>query len=303
MTNCISIPEELAGERIDTALRKLFPEYSRTYFQYLIDTHSVRVNCEEVKKRHKLKAKDELEVFFQPHQEISLTPEEIPLEILFEDDHIIAINKPAHMVVHPGPGHPSGTFVHALLFHCNNLPGEKHRPGIVHRLDKETSGVLIAAKTHEAHQALVEHFAKRKMRKEYLAITLGRPPKALIEEPIARHPIQRKQMTTSSEGKSAKTTLEVVAIKDNLSLVRAHPHTGRTHQIRVHLKHIQTPLLGDSIYGIDRVNQREKTSRHHLHAHRLHFDHPLTQEPLTITAPIPEDFLLEKYFPGLEGAL
>ncbi len=280
------------GMRIDKLLAERFPEYSRTYFQNLIDQGCVLLNGEPVKKRVIPEEGDEIEVYFQAIPGPSLEPESIPLEILYEDDHMLAINKPPGMVVHPAPGHWSGTFVNALLAHCNGkAPGnDPLRPGIVHRLDKETSGVLVAAKTLPAHQKLIEMFASRSMEKLYLAICCGRPSNGVINAPIGRHPVHRKEMAVLGDGREAITEIHLAACNERLSLVLARPMTGRTHQIRIHLKHVGCPVLGDPVYGNDRLNQLFDPERHLLHAYRLIFDHPITGAPLKLSAPIPQDF-------------
>ena len=280
------------GTRIDKLLAERFPEHSRTYFQNLIDQGCVLLNGEPVKKRVPPEEGDEIEVCFQAIPGPSLEPEAIPLEILYEDDHLLAINKPAGMVVHPAPGHWSGTFVNALLAHCNGkAPGnDPLRPGIVHRLDKETSGVLIAAKTLIAHQKLIELFASRSMEKLYLAICCGKPANGIINAPIGRHPVHRKEMAVLSDGREAISEIHLAAFNEKLSLVLVRPSTGRTHQIRVHLKHIGCPVLGDPVYGNDRMNQLLDPQRHLLHAYRLIFDHPITGATIKLSAPIPEDF-------------
>lgn len=282
-----------SGLRLDKYLSKLFPHYSRSYFQYLIQSHLVLVNGSIVKKAFPLKENDEIEVEFAYPPEISLEPESIPLDILYEDESILAINKPAGMVVHPAVGHWSHTFVNALLYHCKQLPhSEELRPGIVHRLDKETSGVLLAAKTYEAQAALVAAFAGREMKKEYLAICIGNPKSGLIEGAIARHPIRRKEMTVLQEkGREARTYCETIAFREPLSIVRLLPETGRTHQIRVHLKSIHAPILGDPVYGIAQFNKKYHIFRQLLHAYRLRFLHPITRKLIELQAPIPEDML------------
>lgn len=280
----ISAEEE--GTRIDKLLTNRFPQHSRTYFQHLIDIGCVLVNGESVKKRTIPEEGDEIEVCFQATPEASLLPEKIPLEILYEDDHILAINKPAGMVVHPAPGHWSGTFVNALLAHCQDLaPGDDPlRPGIVHRLDKDTTGILLAAKTLQAHQKLIELFSQRKMEKLYLAICQGKPSNGVINAPIARHPVHRKEMAVLSDGREAISEVQVAACNDKMSLVLVKPRTGRTHQIRVHLKHIGCPVIGDPIYGKKDLHDRQL-----LHAYRLSFEHPITGIPIRLMAPIPQD--------------
>lgn len=285
------VEKDDVGKRLDKMLSDKFPSYSRTYFQYLIENHLVLVNGSPVKKRIIINEGDEIEIEFALTPEISLEPENIPLHILYEDDSIIAVNKPPDMVVHPGTGNVSHTFVNALLYHCKELPrGDTLRPGIVHRLDKETSGVLIAAKTEVAHQKLVALFASREMKKEYVAICLGNPGNRIIEGKIGRHPLKRKEMAIVESGKEAKTKVETVSTNKVLSFVRLVPQTGRTHQIRVHLKSIGTPILGDKVYGNESVNKKYKVDRQMLHAKSLTFIHPLKDINLTIEAPLPDDF-------------
>ncbi|MCC5832135.1 MAG: RluA family pseudouridine synthase [Chlamydiales bacterium] len=277
--------------RLDKLLALRYPEYSRQYFQYLIREKLVLVNGNLAKKAAKLEEGDEIEIEFALTPEISLEPEEIPLEILFEDDDLIAVNKPAGMVVHPAAGNWSGTFVNALLFHCKQLPkGGTLRPGIVHRLDKETSGVLVAAKNERAQQLMVELFANRQIEKEYLAVCVGNPGNRLIAGKIGRHPVRRKEMAILEEkGREARTRCESLAHSPHLSLVRLFPETGRTHQLRVHLKAVGTPILGDSLYGIPSMNRKFNAKRQMLHAFALRFKHPLKKEEIELKAPIPQD--------------
>ncbi len=277
-------------KRLDKLLAEHFPTHSRSYFQQLIEKGAVKRNGQEVKKREIPSSGDTIQVEFLKPAEVELLREAIPLEILYEDEAILCINKPAGMVVHPAPGHHSGTFVNALLHHCDMTPSKDLRPGIVHRLDKETSGVLLAAKTPEAHQKLVEAFSSREIEKEYLAITLGKPPCEVVDAPIGRHPTKRKEMAISEQGRHATTLLEVLKGEGEFALVRARPVTGRTHQIRVHLKHLGTPVIGDKVYGPEKLSRKLGVTRHLLHAHRLTFPHPLTGEKIGVTAPIPEDF-------------
>lgn len=280
--------------RIDKLLSDRFPLHSRTYFQNLITQGFVLINGDPIKKSTRLEEGDEIEVCFQATPELSLEPEHIPLEIIYEDEHLLVINKPAGMVVHPAPGHPSGTFANALLAHCEGkAPGDDPiRPGIVHRLDKDTSGLLIGAKTLTAHKKLIEMFSLRQIEKFYLAVCVGRPPNGVINAPIGRSPVFRKQMAVISDGKESITEVQTAACNEQLSLILAKPRTGRTHQIRVHLKHIGHPILGDLIYGSDSINKSLKPPRHLLHAYRLSFPHPITQLPMKLSAPIPDDLKL-----------
>jgi 23S rRNA pseudouridine1911/1915/1917 synthase len=220
-------------------------------------------------------------------------PEDIPLRILHEDEALVVIDKPAGMVVHPGAGNTSGTVVSALLYHCGGLPaiGGVLRPGIVHRLDRETSGCLVVAKTPACHTALGALFASRAVSKTYLALVQGTPRRAsgTISLPIARHPVHRKKMAVCEPGcgRSAATGYRVLWQGDRCALLECKPETGRTHQIRVHLKHLGHPVLGDPLYG-----HRGSLPRHMLHAWKLAFRHPVSGQTLRVEAPVPEEFTL-----------
>lgn len=288
----VQICAETPGSRLDKWLVDHFPEHSRTYFQFLIESQAVLINGKSAKKRERVNTQDQIDIQFLLPPEISLEPESIPLDILYEDDHILAVNKPAGLVVHPAPGHPRGTFVNALLFHCKALQGtDPVRPGIVHRLDKETSGILLAAKHPQAHAKLVTLFSSRQIDKEYLAICVGTPAEGLIDAPIGRSPKRRQEMCVNFEhGKPAQTRVHLLCQHPEFSLVRIQLLTGRTHQIRVHFKHLNTPILGDPVYGSTTINTRCHTTRQLLHAHRLRFSHPITGEPIDLTAPPPPDF-------------
>ncbi len=285
------VEKEEGEERIDRLLAKRFPEKSRSYFQYLMGLGSVFLNGSPAKKRELLREGDEVEIFFEATPTFSIKPEKIPLDILFEDEHFLAVNKPASMVVHPAPGNWSHTFVHALLGHCQDLPfgQDEIRPGIVHRLDKDTSGILLAAKTEKAHQNLVEAFRSREIEKTYLAICIGKPVNGLIKQPIKRDPVHRKKMRVSQEGKPSETLCQVLAFNDQISLVRLVPFSGRTHQIRVHMQFLKTPILGDREYGNISLNHAFKVQRQCLHAYQMKLKHPITRETIHLTAKIPED--------------
>lgn len=291
-TDLLVVTEDEAGERLDKILARRFKEvYSRTYFQYLIDEQLVLLNGVPVKKRAKPQEGDEIEVEFASTPEIELTPEPIPFSILYEDEFLLAINKPAGMVVHPAPGNWSGTFVNGLLYHCSQLNAQDNslRPGIVHRLDKDTSGILIAAKTLEMQQKLILLFAARQVYKEYWAICLGRPSDGEISAPIGRHPIHRKQMAVVPTGKQAISYVKSLGWNDKLSFVQVVIATGRTHQIRVHLKYKGAPILGDALYGNSSLNHYYGVQRQLLHAARIRFQHPLTGQQLELYAPPPAD--------------
>lgn len=300
-SDLLFVSSEEAGHRIDKLLAERFPNFSRTYFQNLLENGSVLLNGHPVKKRAAPEEGDEIEVCFQLTPELSVIPEPMALEILFEDEHLIAVNKPPGLVVHPAPGHWTGTFVNGLLAHCQSLAegSDPLRPGIVHRLDKDTSGVLIAAKTREAHQKLIEMFAARQMEKIYLAICCGRPPNGLVDAPIGRHPVHRKEMAIIPEGKAATSHVQVLAFNEKTSLALIRPTTGRTHQIRVHLKHLGHPVLGDEVYGNRKLNLSLRPERLLLHAYRLSFTHPCTKELLRFSAPIPDD--MKGWMKGLCG--
>ncbi|MEI8365489.1 MAG: RluA family pseudouridine synthase [Parachlamydiaceae bacterium] len=290
------ISDEEAGERLDKVLvSRLGSAGSRTYFQFLIDEGRVLLNGEPAKKRIKPKSGDEVEVDYILTPELTLEAENIPLNIIYEDESIIVVDKKPGMVVHPAVGHWTGTFVNALLYYCRvetTIKNNKDdlRPGIVHRLDKETSGLIVAAKTLVAQQRLIEMFTKHTVYKEYLAVCVGNPGKGTIDVPIGRHPANRKMMAVLKEGgKAAVTHFQTLAFNEKLSLVSVVIATGRTHQIRVHMKHRGMPVLGDAIYGTPSANTKFGVERQMLHAYRLRFAHPITGEPMSFEAEIPPD--------------
>lgn len=287
------VTEEEANARLDKVLTGRFPDYSRTYFQSLIEKNLVLVNGTLAKKSAKLMTGDEIEVEFALTPEITISPEPIPLDILYEDAYLLAVNKPAGMVVHPAVGNWTGTFVNALLYHCTQVaqPGSL-RPGIVHRLDKETSGLLLAAKDEMTQRKLVEAFAARQVYKEYRAICIGNPGSRRIEGNIGRHPTRRKEMAVLQQsGKAALTVCETLAFDTQLSYVKLLPFTGRTHQLRVHMRHAGFPILGDQVYGNNHANKKWHAGRQLLHAFRLRFIHPHSKEEVELKAPLPQDIL------------
>ena len=280
-----------AGSRLDHFLASRIPELSRSRIQALMEEGRVLVNGEPKLRSCKLRGGEVIALTVPAVISSENLPEDIALEILFEDDDLIVINKPAGLVVHPAPGHAGGTLVNALLHHCTSLSGigGVERPGIVHRLDKETSGCLVAAKNDAAHQSLTEQFAGREVRKIYLAICAGilKKKKGTINVPLGRHPVHRQKMGIRvRDGREAVTDWLVLAALPCGTLVRCTLHTGRTHQIRVHMKHLGHPVVGDEVYG-----KRAGFARHLLHAWKLGFSHPRTGFPLDFTAPIPPDFL------------
>jgi len=278
--------------RLDQFLAKELPEYSRSRLQQLIRSGFVRLNKQTTRPRQIVRGGDKIHLIEPPLEKIEMRPEPIPLDVLFEDDDLIVINKPADLTVHPGAGQREHTLVNALLSHCTTLSGigGKERPGIVHRLDKETSGCLVVAKNDIAHRELSKQFAARTVEKIYLALVAGklRKPTGVIEENIGRHPVQRKRMNVSSKrGRAAKTEYRVIRSSDQASLVECRLHSGRTHQIRVHLHHLGHPVLGDKIYA---PRFAKNFPRQMLHAWRLGFRHPCTGEWRSFEASLPADF-------------
>lgn len=293
MNEQIFVEETESFLRLDQLLAQRFKErYSRNYFQKLIEDQLVLVNGLPVKKRIKPNVNDEIEIEFTLDRKEGVAPEEIPLSILFEDEDILVINKPAGLVVHPAPGNWTGTFVNALVHHCQSLlrKSDDIRPGIVHRLDKDTSGVLIAAKNSYAQAKLIESFSKREVKKLYLAITIGNPGNQLIQAPIGRHPKWRHKMAILETGRAAISHIETLRVGQVLSLVRVQIETGRTHQIRVHLQSLGTPVLGDEVYGNSSLNTKWGVDSQQLHAEVLEIMHPRTKESLRFQAPLPELF-------------
>ena len=286
------MPKKHARMRIDRHLVTALPELSRSRIQQLIRSGSVRLNGAITRPHQIVRTGDQIELTNPPPEKIETRPEAIPLEILFEDDDLIVINKPAGMTVHPGAGHHEHTLVNALLHHCSTLSGigGKERPGIVHRLDRETSGCLVAAKNDIAHRELSKQFATRTVEKIYLALVAGKLRKqtGVIEEKIGRHPVQRKRMSVSSpRGREARTEYRVLRLNEQASLIECRLHSGRTHQIRVHLHHLGHPVLGDKIYGL---RFAKNFPRQMLHAWKLGFRHTRTGERKNFEAPLPDDF-------------
>src|SRR5256714_958156 len=286
------VPKVSARLRLDQFLARALPKFSRSRIQQLIRRKFVTLNGSPARPRDLLRLGDRIEVNEPPLEKIDNRPEAIPIEIIYEDDDLIVINKQPGLVVHPGAGQREHTLVNALLHHFPKLSGigGKERPGIVHRLDRETSGCLVVAKADEAHRKLSEQFAARSVEKIYLALVAGKLRKSsgAIEEKIGRHPVHRKRMSVSSKhGRSAKTEFRVLGSSDAMSLLECKLHSGRTHQVRVHLQHLHHPVLGDKIYGGKHV---KSFSRQMLHAWKLGFEHPHTSEWKTFEAQPPADF-------------
>jgi 23S rRNA pseudouridine1911/1915/1917 synthase len=279
-----------AGERLDIFLARSLRDISRAHAQRLIAENHVQVSGGPVRPSLRLEAGVRVSVEIPEPTSVDLTPEAIPLSVVYEDADLIVVDKPAGMAVHPGPGHERSTLVHALLAHCPDLSGIEGtaRPGIVHRLDKDTSGLLVVAKNDRAQMTLQEQMAARTARKEYLALVQGTPPPSgTIDAPIGRHPGQRKQMAIVAEGRPARTHFRSLGAVGPETLVLARLETGRTHQIRVHFAGIGHPIIGDAVYG----KRSDILDRQFLHACRLEFEHPRTGEWLALEAPLPDDLV------------
>ncbi|HHW58065.1 MAG TPA: RluA family pseudouridine synthase [Clostridia bacterium] len=280
------------GKRIDVFLAAEL-DYTRSYIKKLIVDGLVLVNGKTVKPSYKVKENDEVVVNIPEAEKIDVLPENIPLDILYEDDDIIVINKPQGMVVHPAPGNYSGTLVNALLYHCKNLSGINGilRPGIVHRLDKDTSGVMVVAKNDKAHISLSNQIKERSVLKKYIAIVEGaiKDEEGKIEAPIGRHPFDRKKMAVIEDGRYALTLYKVLERFKENTLVEAVIKTGRTHQIRVHMAYIGHPVVGDPVYGFKK--QKFKLEGQALHSRVLGFMHPTKGVYMEFEAPLPEYFV------------
>ncbi len=286
------VSEDDAKLRLDQLLARRLPQYSRSRLQQLIRSGFVRLNDASTRPRQIVRAGDKIDVREPPVEQIEIQPQRIPLDILFEDDDLIVINKPAGLTVHPGAGQREQTLVNALLSHCTTLSGigGKERPGIVHRLDRETSGCLVVAKNDLAHRELSRQFADRNVEKIYLALVAGklRKPASVIEERIGRHPVHRQRMSvTTKRGRTAKTEYRVLRSTGDASLIECRLHSGRTHQVRVHFHHLGHAVLGDKVYA-PRV--AKNFPRQMLHAWKLGFRHPRTGEWKQFQAPVPDDF-------------
>ena len=280
------------GKRLDVFVNEILEDSTRSYIQKLIASDLIEINGASPKKSgYKIKGTEKITINIPENEELNLTPEDIPLDIIYEDSHIAIINKTPNMVIHPAYGNYSGTLVNGLLYHMKDLSGINGiiRPGIVHRLDKDTSGLIIIAKNDNAHVKLSNMFAQKEVQKTYLTIAKGifKEKTGRIETLIGRDPKERKRMTTVLEnGKNAITNYEILDENNNISLVVVNIETGRTHQIRVHLKYLNHPIIGDETYG----SKSDKFTRQMLHSYRLKFNHPITGEKMKIFGPIPEDF-------------
>jgi 23S rRNA pseudouridine1911/1915/1917 synthase len=280
------------GMRLDRFLAEALPQFSRARLQEWIRSGAVTWQGRQARPREAIHTGDVVRLTEPAVTPTHAQPEEIPLQILHEDSDLLVVDKPTGLVVHPGAGNPEHTLVNALLHHCTDLSGigGEQRPGIVHRLDKETSGAMVVAKNDATHQELSRQFADREITKIYLTLVTGvfRRVRGTIDASIGRHPQHRKKMAVNPErGRSARTDYRVLETAGGVSLVECTLHSGRTHQIRVHLHHLGHPVLGDSLYG---RNRQRPAPRQMLHSWKLGFSHPRTGERLLFEAPIPEDF-------------
>jgi len=300
-----------AGKRLDVVIAQRLPQFSRSRIQRMIAEGSVMLNGTSAAKRRTVATDDTISItdsFTAPLASVSPEPQNIPLTILYEDDHFLAVNKPAGLVVHPGNGNRDNTLVNALLYRDNALSDgfSRERPGIVHRLDKDTSGVLLVAKTNVVHHRLAQAFANRTVKKKYLGICIGVPgdPDGSIELSLDRNRREPVKRAVSSRGKQARTDFHLVRQRCGISIIRFAPHTGRTHQIRVHASAFGFPICTDTLYGggkerILRIDPADRPfaygiykcfTRHALHASSITLDHPATNDSITIRAPLPDDF-------------
>ena len=295
-----------APQRLDQFLAESLPELSRSQIKKLVDEGLILCDGETIKAGSKLRGGETIQVEIPPPEPIEAEPEEIPLDILYEDSALIVINKPAGMVVHPAPGHTSGTLVNALLHHCHDLSGigGNLRPGIVHRLDKDTSGVMVVSKDDAAHQGLAEQFKEHSIARKYVAFVFGQVQNVTgtVDKAIGRHPQDRKKMSGASRsGRRAVTHWEVLQRfdRDRLTLLELTLETGRTHQIRVHLSEQNLPVVGDPVYGGFKKSNAmgdaalrsmvQGLKRQALHARLLGFRHPVQNEWMEFESPLPED--------------
>lgn len=286
---------EAAGQRLDRALADRFPDHSRTVVTAWIREGRVLVDGRALPAKHHVSGGEAVEVWIPPPRPSRLEPEDIPLDLLHRDESLLVLDKPAGLTVHPGAGQRRGTLANALTHHLRDLPelGGADRPGIVHRLDKHTSGVMVVALTEVAQRALSRAFAARKVKKTYLACVHGvvDEESGVIEHPIGRSPVARTKMAVRPDrGRAARTAWETERRLPRHTLLRCHPRTGRTHQIRVHLQSLQHPIVGDGTYGRRNAPGEDLAPRLLLHAWRLAFPHPATGKTVSFEAPVPQDF-------------
>lgn len=287
----VSFTAEAGGERLDKVIPAHVPDLSRATAQRLIKTGEVTVNGRPSKPSYRVQVGDEVVVRVPTEMPAPVVPENIPLDVIYEDDALLVVNKPAGMVVHPAYGHASGTLVNAVLAHCPEVAdvGGPDRAGVVHRLDKDTSGLILIAKDGVTRAALQRQFKRRRVAKAYLALVEGQvqPREGVVEAPVGRNKRQRKKMAVVRSGREARTLYRAIEYFADNTLLEVHPHTGRTHQVRVHLAWLGYPIVGDVVYG--RRRQRLLRTRHFLHAARIRFSHPVTSEEVEFEAPLPPE--------------
>ncbi len=285
----VSFTVEAGGERLDKITPTHVPDLSRATAQRLIKAGEVTVNGRPSKPSYRVQVGDDVVVRVPTEMPAPVVPENIPLDVIYEDDALLVVNKPAGMVVHPAYGHASGTLVNAVLAHCPQIAdvGGPDRAGVVHRLDKDTSGLILIAKDSVTRAALQRQFKRRQVAKTYLALVEGQmqPREGVVEAPVGRDKRQRKKMAVVRSGREARTMYRAIEYFANYTLLEVRPHTGRTHQVRVHLSWLGYPIVGDAVYG--RHRQRLLRSRHFLHAARIRFSHPATSEEVEFEAPLP----------------
>ena len=285
--------EESKNQRLDAFLASSLDGLTRSQATRLIESGEVAVNGRAVSKSYKLAGGEDIAVTLPEPEPVEAVPQDIPLDVVYEDADVIVVNKPSGMVVHPAPGHPDGTLVNALLYHCAGTlsgVGGALRPGIVHRIDRDTSGLIIAAKNDAAHQYLSAQLADHTLARTYECIVVGslREDRGTVDAPIARHPADRKRMAVVAGGREAVTHWEVIARYPGYTHVRCRLETGRTHQIRVHMAYIGHPILGDTVYGAKK--EVPGLTGQCLHAVGLRFLHPRTHEVVELSCPLPEEF-------------
>lgn len=312
----LSIRRRVPGSRLDKYLHGRFPKVSRTTIQRLIKQGDILVNSRPTKNSYEMEGGDVIDITFPPPPAYDVAPENIPLNVIYEDDFVLALNKPAGIICHPASRTQGGTIANALAYYCKNLSkgGDPFRPGIVHRLDKNTTGIMIIAKTDEAHWRLALQFENRTTQKVYLAVVHGNPEfdEDVIDVPIGQHPVVHDRYVATGFAerlggkfekklfKSAVTRYRVLKRFQAFSLIELHPRTGRTHQLRIHMSHIKHPIAGDPFYGGRHLSLRDVTgqpadsseprfTRQMLHAHKLVVQHPIHQTPLELMAPPPPD--------------
>ena len=285
--------EESKNQRLDAFLASSLDGLTRSQATRLIESGEVAVNGRAVSKSYKLAGGEDIAVTLPEPEPVEAVPQDIPLDVVYEDADVIVVNKPSGMVVHPAPGHPDGTLVNALLYHCAGTLsgiGGALRPGIVHRIDRDTSGLIIAAKNDAAHQCLSAQLADHTLARTYECIVVGklREDRGTVDAPIARHPTDRKRMAVVAGGREAVTHWEVIARYPGYTHVRCRLETGRTHQIRVHMAYIGHPILGDTVYGAKK--EIPGLTGQCLHAVGLRFLHPRTHEVVELSCPLPDEF-------------